>query len=119
MHSYLPSPPAAAAAASAVAVAAAVTAAAAAAPKKKVIRGDDGEVRAYPVVETVQLDNVCHTTLAPARVSRGSAAQAEEAARRAVGSLWGAGVFGVELFLMKDGSVLLNEIAPRYYDKIR
>lgn len=29
-------------------------------------------------------------------------------------SLWGAGVFGVELFLMKDGSVLLNEIAPRY-----
>ena len=65
------------------------------------------------MVETVQLDNVCHTTLTPARVSSGSAAQAVEAARRAVESLWGAGVFGVELFLMKDGSVLLNEIAPR------
>lgn len=82
-------------------------------PTQKVIRGDDGEVRTYPVVETVQLDNVCHTTLTPARVSSGSAAQAVEAARRAVESLWGAGVFGVELFLMKDGSVLLNEIAPR------
>lgn len=79
----------------------------------QVIRGDDGEVRTYPVVETVQLNNVCHTTLTPADVSPKAAALAEDAARRAVGSLWGAGVFGVELFLMKDGSVLLNEIAPR------
>ncbi|CAN0200726.1 unnamed protein product, partial [Hapterophycus canaliculatus] len=79
----------------------------------QVVRGDDAEIRVYPVVETVQLDNVCHTTLAPARVSAESAAQAVAAARRAVESLWGAGVFGVELFLLKDGSVLLNEIAPR------
>ncbi|CAN0497029.1 unnamed protein product, partial [Scytosiphon promiscuus] len=79
----------------------------------KVVRGDDAEIRVYPVVETVQLDNVCHTTLTPARVSAESAAQAVAAARRAVESLWGAGVFGVELFLLKDGSVLLNEIAPR------
>ncbi|CAM9551919.1 unnamed protein product [Scytosiphon promiscuus] len=78
-----------------------------------VVRGDDAEIRVYPVVETVQLDNVCHTTLTPARVSTESAAQAVAAARRAVESLWGAGVFGVELFLLKDGSVLLNEIAPR------
>ena len=28
-------------------------------------------------------------------------------------SLWGAGIFGVELFAMANGSVLLNEIAPR------
>ncbi|CAM9365244.1 unnamed protein product, partial [Laminaria digitata] len=78
-----------------------------------VIRSNDGEVRTYPVVETVQLDNVCHTTLTPARISPEEAVLAEKAARGAVESLWGAGVFGVELFLMKDGSVLLNEIAPR------
>ncbi|CAN0138045.1 unnamed protein product, partial [Ectocarpus fasciculatus] len=28
-----------------------------------VIRGEDGELCTYPVVETVQVDNVCHTTL--------------------------------------------------------
>ncbi|CBJ28653.1 conserved unknown protein [Ectocarpus siliculosus] len=78
-----------------------------------VIRGEDGELRTYPIVETVQVDNVCHTTLAPARVSPESAAQAAAAARKAVESLWGAGAFGVELFLMRDGGVLLNEIAPR------
>ncbi|CAM9732783.1 unnamed protein product, partial [Ectocarpus sp. 12 AP-2014] len=78
-----------------------------------VIRGEDGELRTYPVVETVQVDNVCHTTLAPARVPPESAAQAAAAARKAVESLWGAGAFGVELFLMGDGGVLLNEIAPR------
>ena len=79
----------------------------------QVVRGDNGEVRTYPVVETVQLDNVCHTTLAPARISKEAEAAATAAARRAVESLWGAGVFGVELFLMRDGNVLLNEIAPR------
>lgn len=77
------------------------------------MRGEDGEVRSYPVVETVQLDNICHNTLAPARVSKEAEMAAGSVARRAVESLWGAGVFGVELFLMSDGGVFLNEMAPR------
>ena len=32
---------------------------------------------------------------------------------RAVASLEGAGVFGVEMFWLSDGTVLLNEVAPR------
>jgi phosphoribosylaminoimidazole carboxylase (NCAIR synthetase) len=32
---------------------------------------------------------------------------------QAVASLWGAGVFGVEMFLLDDGTILLNEVAPR------
>jgi phosphoribosylaminoimidazole carboxylase len=32
---------------------------------------------------------------------------------QAVASLWGAGVFGVEMFLVSDGTILLNEVAPR------
>ncbi|CAM9883017.1 unnamed protein product, partial [Choristocarpus tenellus] len=78
-----------------------------------VVRGREGEVSCYPVVDTVQKDNVCHTTFAPARVSPAAAAAVEALARLAVGSLWGAGIFGVELFLGKDGTILLNEIAPR------
>ncbi|CAN0222162.1 unnamed protein product, partial [Discosporangium mesarthrocarpum] len=78
-----------------------------------VVRGKDGKVSCYPVVDTVQRDNICHTTFAPAKVTLEAAAAAEEVAQVAVGSLWGAGVFGVELFLCAGGEILLNEIAPR------
>ena len=39
--------------------------------------------------------------------------RAQEVAMRAVASLEGAGVFGVEMFWLSDGTVLLNEVAPR------
>jgi phosphoribosylaminoimidazole carboxylase len=52
--------------------------------------------------------------VAPARVSPAVAARARAVAQRAVASLPGAiGIFGVELFLLADGSVVLNELAPR------
>ncbi len=76
-------------------------------------RGLDGQVVAHPVVETVQKDNICHTVSAPAAIAPISMKQAQEIALAAVSSLDGAGIFGVELFLQADGSVLLNEIAPR------
>ena len=78
-----------------------------------VVRARDGETRAYPVTETEHVDNICDVTITPADVSTFVAAAATEAAQNAVASLEGAGVFGVELFLLKDGSILLNEIAPR------
>ena len=78
-----------------------------------VVRGLNGEVRAYPVVETEQRDSICHITVCPARISEKSRVMAEKIAVDAVSSLEGRGIYGVELFLMKDGSVLFNEIAPR------
>ena len=78
-----------------------------------VVRARDGETRAYPVTETEHVDNICDVTITPADVSTFVAAAATEAAQNAVASLEGAGVFGVELFLLEDGSILLNEIAPR------
>jgi phosphoribosylaminoimidazole carboxylase len=42
--------------------------------------------------------------------------QASDISSRAIAVLAGQGIFGVELFLLKDGSVVLNEIAPRYTD---
>jgi len=66
-----------------------------------------GEIMSYPVVETVHKDNICHLVLAPLR-SRDASLEdrARKIAERAVRSLFGAGVFGVEMFLMKDGSHL-------------
>lgn len=80
-----------------------------------VARGHDGNVVTYPVVEMVfnPEGNLLELLLAPARISEKIASRAESIAVEAVKSLDGVGIFGVELFLTKDGEVLLNEIAPR------
>jgi len=78
-----------------------------------VVRSAGGATASYPVVETTQRDSICHTVLAPATISDESLAAASSIASAAVASLSGGGVFGVELFLLPDGSVLYNEIAPR------
>jgi phosphoribosylaminoimidazole carboxylase len=78
-----------------------------------VARSKSGETASYPVVETVQKDSICHSVIAPANASAASVAEASKVASAAIASLSGGGIFGVELFLLADGSVLLNEIAPR------
>ena len=97
-----------------------------------VVRTADGEVQSYPVVETVHKENVCHLVLAPLRSRDPSlSSRATSIAESAVKSFTGAGVFGVELFLMDDGKrfvrkavtnppephhagkIFINEIAPR------
>jgi phosphoribosylaminoimidazole carboxylase len=62
---------------------------------------------AYPAVETIHEDSVCKLVYAPARgISEELRGAAQRLARKAVSSLWGKGVFGVELFLMEDGRPL-------------
>ncbi|MCS6882118.1 MAG: 5-(carboxyamino)imidazole ribonucleotide synthase [Oscillochloridaceae bacterium] len=78
-----------------------------------VVRARDGEMRAYPVVETVQLNHICHIVRAPAPVPAAASAAATELALRAVQAVDGVGIFGVELFELPDGRVLYNEMAPR------
>jgi 5-(carboxyamino)imidazole ribonucleotide synthase len=78
-----------------------------------VVRDARGNVVAYPVVETVQQDYVCRVVRAPAPVAADVAAQAADVATRAVTAIAGIGVFGVELFLGRDGRVTVNELAPR------
>ena len=70
--------------------------------------------QAFPVVETVHEDSVCKLTYTPARgVSKAIILEAQELARKAVSTFEGRGVFGVEMFLLPDSSLLINEIAPR------
>jgi len=78
-----------------------------------VVRGRDGQAAVYPVVETVQQNHICHIVRAPADISAQQADLACDLARRAVESVGGVGVFGVEVFAMSDGTVIYNEIAPR------
>lgn len=82
-----------------------------------VVRNAAGEVRSYDAVETVHRDSILRVCSAPLRAHgdamRGINEKARQLAERAVATLDGAGIFGVEMFLLPDGSLLLNEIAPR------
>jgi phosphoribosylaminoimidazole carboxylase PurK protein len=78
-----------------------------------VARSASGVTVSYPVVEMTAIDSQLHTVLVPASIDEAALALASKIASAAIASLSGGGIFGVELFLMPDGSVLLNEIAPR------
>lgn len=71
------------------------------------------ETAVYPVVETIQRNHICHTVIAPARISAATAKRAKEIAVAAVEAVRGYGLFGVELFLAGNGRLLVNEMAPR------
>jgi 5-(carboxyamino)imidazole ribonucleotide synthase len=81
-----------------------------------VARSPKGEIAAYPVVETMQADNVCDIVIAPAKISKTAEKNAITIARKTVDKLKGAGVFGIEMFLVKGDKVFINEIAPRVHN---
>lgn len=79
-----------------------------------VLRTQDGEVFSYPCVETEHEDNICKIVYAPADIKLEEANEARHIAETAVKEAFtGAGIFGVELFQLPDGKIMLNEIAPR------
>jgi len=86
-----------------------------------VVRTEGGDAYCYPVVETVHKDNICHLVFAPLR-NRDSHifVRAQEVAERAVRSLSGAGVYGVEMFLLSDGALpsYLHRNRPPPYARV-
>lgn len=78
-----------------------------------IIRSLDGRVYSYPIVETIHKNNVCHLCYVPARVPDSVQHKAKLMAENAIKSFPGCGIFGVEMFLLDDDSIVLNEIAPR------
>ena len=63
--------------------------------------------------ETIQENSICSVVIAPAQISSSSLTEAKEIASQAIASFDGVGIYGVELFLLPNGKILLNEIAPR------
>ncbi len=81
-----------------------------------VAKNTKGEIRIYPVVQTIHKDNVCDTVIVPAPVSKLAVKNAETLAKKVMKNMQGAGVFGIEMFLLKNNKVLVNEIAPRVHN---
>ncbi|OEV05447.1 5-(carboxyamino)imidazole ribonucleotide synthase [Streptomyces oceani] len=79
-----------------------------------VVRSPHGQAVAYPVVESVQVDGVCDTVIAPApELPTERAVRAQELALRIAEELDVVGHLAVELFETTDGRVLVNELAMR------
>jgi 5-(carboxyamino)imidazole ribonucleotide synthase len=78
-----------------------------------VARRPSGEVRAWPLVETVQRDGVCAEVFAPAPNAGSLPEEARALAERIASELGVTGVLAVELFETSDGRLLVNELAMR------
>jgi 5-(carboxyamino)imidazole ribonucleotide synthase len=78
-----------------------------------VARGRDGGMSAFDAVENRHRNHILDLTLAPAQVSEAAAAEARDVACRLAASLDLVGLLAVEMFMDRDGAILVNELAPR------
>lgn len=78
-----------------------------------VARNLDGQVETFPVAENVHVNNILHTTIAPANVTNDVHEEAEEIAKKLADVLQLCGVLAVEMFVTNSGAIYVNELAPR------
>ena len=76
-------------------------------------RGVDGAAAVFDAVENRHRNHILDLSLAPARVPDAVAAAARGHAGRVAEELALVGVLALEMFLLPDGTLLGNEIAPR------
>ena len=78
-----------------------------------VARGADGQVVHLPVQRNLHRDGILAVTTVPAGIADALSAQAIAAATRIAESMQYVGVLCVEFFVLGDGSLAANEMAPR------
>ena len=79
-------------------------------------RGADGSVRCYDPAENVHRNGILHTSTLPAPVSEEIAMTARSSAEKLLVALDYVGVVGMEFFVLADGGLVANEIAPRVHN---
>ncbi len=79
-------------------------------------RGQDGSLACFDPAANVHREGILHSSTVPAGVSPATADAARTAARSILEALDYVGVVGVEFFVLADGSLLANEIAPRVHN---
>lgn len=80
-----------------------------------VARNASGEIKTFPVVEMVfhPEANLVEYLFAPAEISKEIEQKAEQIATKTAEAFGIVGLLAVEMFLTKDGEILINEVAPR------
>ncbi|TCP24097.1 5-(carboxyamino)imidazole ribonucleotide synthase [Scopulibacillus darangshiensis] len=78
-----------------------------------VTRSTQGETAVFPVAENIHRNNILHHTIVPARISDTVQKKAEALAVKLAEKIDLIGTLAVEMFLTQDGSIYVNECAPR------
>lgn len=80
-----------------------------------VARNAKGEIVSYPAVEMMfhPVQNLVEYLFAPAQITEDIKDKADTIARNVIEKLNLVGLLAVEMFVTKDGKVLVNEVAPR------
>ena len=80
-----------------------------------VARNENGEIKSFPCVECEFNPevNLVEFLFSPANISDEIEKKSQEVAKDVIEKLGMVGILAVELFLTKDGEILVNEVAPR------
>ncbi|MGE0828416.1 MAG: 5-(carboxyamino)imidazole ribonucleotide synthase [Hyphomonadaceae bacterium] len=79
-------------------------------------RTPDGAFAAFDLCENEHKNGILDRTIAPARCDAAVAAKARAEIRRVMDALDYVGVLTIEFFLMPDGKLIANEMAPRVHN---
>jgi 5-(carboxyamino)imidazole ribonucleotide synthase len=79
-------------------------------------RNSKGETRCFPVAENIHKKGILFESIVPARVDKDITQAAQVAATRMADEMDYIGVLAVEFFVTKDGTLLVNEMAPRTHN---
>jgi len=79
-------------------------------------RGVDGSFAAYDPAENVHENHILRRSIVPSSLSGNQVKEAQFIAQKIADALDYVGVLGIELFVQKDGTLLVNEIAPRVHN---
>ena len=76
----------------------------------------EGQFAAFPVFENVHAHHILDVTVSPARITPEIEAAARELSRGILEALDVVGLLTVELFVTRDGRLIVNELAPRTHN---
>jgi 5-(carboxyamino)imidazole ribonucleotide synthase len=79
------------------------------------VRNAEGEIRFYPIVETVQKNHICNLVRAPHYVPLELSNYLHQVTAKILNELDYKGVMGIEFFVTGD-ELLINELAPRVHN---
>jgi 5-(carboxyamino)imidazole ribonucleotide synthase len=81
-----------------------------------VARSVTGETAVYPPIETCQAFGMCQWARYPAELAHETDSQVQSIGSKLVEALGHIGVLAIEMFQLEDGSVVINELAPRVHN---
>ncbi|MBH8608128.1 5-(carboxyamino)imidazole ribonucleotide synthase [Thermoactinomyces sp. CICC 10521] len=78
-----------------------------------VARNPQGDLASFPPAVNLHRNHILHMTVVPAPLAEPVKAQAIAVAERVAETLQVVGLIAVEMFMLKDGRLVVNELAPR------